>query len=344
MKKNSSIYDDEIDLTALFKIIWDGKLKILLIVIISFLLGIVYNSKVPSNYLISLNLKKAKFNEFIKLNNLKKLLISIELNQPIIQNQKVQLDQPNLLNQLKSNHTSQSYLVNFINEINDYEEFLLSLKNINKIEVQEIELSNYAKLLEIVAPKKNEENYTINFKWDDPEEAKMILQNTLNLASKNLKKLTEQELLMSLEFKKKLFFNRDRAILDYLNEQSALAKELNITNNQINNLNFQSILNLNINSPDIAYYLRGYKAIDKEIELIKSRNYQNFKFIKQEIDSFIMENIKWSDYNIYLVNTKLLKNTKLILLASILLGLSFGLFYVLISNAIQSQTFSKKNR
>ena len=60
MKKNSSIYDDEIDLTALFKIIWDGKLKILLIVIISFLLGIVYDSKVPRNYLISLNLKKAK--------------------------------------------------------------------------------------------------------------------------------------------------------------------------------------------------------------------------------------------------------------------------------------------
>ena len=40
---------------------------------------------------------------------------------------------------------------------------------------------------------------------------------------------------------------------------------------------------------------------------------------------------------------KSLKNTKLILMISILLGLIVGIFYVLISNAFQSQTVSKKN-
>ena len=52
MKKNSILYEDEIDLIALFKIIWDGKIKILLITIISFLVGFAYNSQIPRNYLI----------------------------------------------------------------------------------------------------------------------------------------------------------------------------------------------------------------------------------------------------------------------------------------------------
>ena len=51
MKKNSPLYDDEIDLIALFKIIWDSKIRILLISIISFLVGLGYNSQTPINYL-----------------------------------------------------------------------------------------------------------------------------------------------------------------------------------------------------------------------------------------------------------------------------------------------------
>ena len=34
---------------------------------------------------------------------------------------------------------------------------------------------------------------------------------------------------------------------------------------------------LSIKTADIAYYLRGYKAIDKEIELIESRDYHDLK-------------------------------------------------------------------
>ena len=35
--------------------------------------------------------------------------------------------------------------------------------------MQEKALFKYAKLLVIDAPKKNEENYTINFNWHDPD-------------------------------------------------------------------------------------------------------------------------------------------------------------------------------
>ena len=331
MKKNSLLYDDEIDLIALFKIIWNGKIKILLITIISFLVGLGYNSQIPRNYLNSLTINPTDNTEFVKFDYVQKLIKSNQINQ-----------------------SNKSNLTKFVNELEDYEEFLLSIKNTKKIqenisklniEDQEIELFKYAKLLEIVKPKKKEKNYTIDFKWHDPDEAKKILQDVLNLTSKNLKRSIDIELSKRLEYEKKLLLQDEMLRLDYLNEQSAIAKELNIIDNQIDNVNLsQSSVSLNINTADIAYYLRGYKAIDKEIELIQNREHQNLKFIQQEINYFKNTEIEFAKYNIYLTNIKSLKNTKSILTISILLGLIVGIFYVLISNALQSQTVSKKTK
>ena len=318
MKKNSPLYDDEIDLIALFKIIWDGKIKILLITLISFFAGLGYNSQIPINYLNSLTINPSNDIELIKIANIQKLV--------------------------QSNQSNQSSLVRFMNELEDYDEFLLIVQNTKKI--QEIELFKYAKLLEIVKPKKNEENYTIDFKWHDPDEAKKILQETLNLTSKNLKRSIALELSQLLEFEKKLLINEDVERLDYLKEQSAIAKELNIIDNQINDANLsQSSVSLNINTADtadIAYYLRGYKAIDKEIELIQNRDHQSLKLVEQEINDFKDKEIEFVKYNVYLMDHNSLKNTKLILMISILLGLIVGMFYVLISNAFKPKKISKK--
>jgi len=331
MKKNSPLYDDEIDLIALFKIIWDGKIKILLITITSFFVGFVYNSQIPVNYTNSLTIKHSRPIEYLKLDNINELLKSNHSNQ--------------------SNQSNQSYLNIFINELDDYEEFFLNIQNTKKIqehfskiniEDQEKELFKYAKSLEIVSPKKNEKNYIINLKWHNSEEAQKILQDTLNLALKSLKERIDLEFEELLKFEKKLTLNADRIRLDYLKEQSEIAKELNIIDNQIDNVNLtQSSVSLNINTADIAYYLRGYKAIDKEIELIQNRDYQNLKLLEQEVNSLKAQNIQLADYNVYLMDVKLLKDTKLILVISILLGLIVGIFYVLISNAFQPKKGSK---
>ena len=97
-----------------------------------------------------------------------------------------------------------------------------------------------------------------------------------------------------------------------------------------------------INTADIAYYLRGYKAIDKEIELIENRDYQNLIFIEQELKNFKNTEIEFVNYNIYLMESKLLNKTKSIFVTSILLGLIVGIFYVIVSNAFQSKKVSKK--
>jgi LPS O-antigen subunit length determinant protein (WzzB/FepE family) len=157
----------------------------------------------------------------------------------------------------------------------------------------------------------------------------------------NMIKSIAEQLKQTLEFEKKMIFQNDRIKLDYLSEQSSIAKELDISDNQVDGANlYQSNLSLNINSnniTDTAYYLRGYKAIDKEIELIQNRDYQSLKLIEQEINEFKNSDTNFVDYNVYLIETKSLKNTKLILMISIILGLIIGVFYVLISNAFKSQ-------
>ena len=296
MKKNSPIYDDEIDLIALFKIIWDGKIKILLITIISFLVGLGYNSQIPRNYLNLLTIYPSKTSEFIKFDNIQNLL--------------------------KSNQSNHLFLDKFINELADNEEFLKSFKNTKKI--QEIELFKYAKLLEIDQQKKLK-NYKINFKWHNIDEAKDILQDTINLTLINLEKSIYEELDLALE---EIYdFNQ----LNYLKQQRQIAKELNISD-------------IPYGYTGEPFYLRGYVAIDKEIQVFKNSLDEEIKLLKTEINSLKKENIKWIKYDINLIEKKSLKNTNLILMLSILLGLIGGVFFVLISNAFKSHTASRKTR
>jgi LPS O-antigen subunit length determinant protein (WzzB/FepE family) len=339
MKKKSLIVDeDEIHLIDLLQIIWENKIKIFMITIISSLIGCGYYYQLPKDYLNSLNINKIDNYEIFDLRSVTKMISSSRHSKITQEN--------------NDNYTSQKLLVRFIDELEDYEEFFINLKNTKKIkknienlsiEDQEIKLFKYANLLEIVRPTKNEDKYLINFKWDDSDEARKILQDTLSLTHKNLQELIYENLKQTSEIEKKLIFSNDKERLTYLKEQSSIAKELGILDNQVDNVNLsQSNISFNINSADVAYYLRGYKAIDKEIELIKNRDYQKFKLIEQEINTLKKKNSKLVNYNVYSMNIKNLKNIKLVLMISILLGLVIGVFYVFIFNAFQSINTSKK--
>lgn len=348
MKKNFTINNDEIDLIATFKIIWDGKKKIFLITITSFLITLGYLSQIPRDYLNTLEINPSSDHELKQYKIIRKLLDLDQSNQ---------INQFNLLNKDKfMNELVEKFVFEleyeFITELKDYDEFLFILKSnkkvqeyISKIKIddQEIKLFNYAKLLEVDRLKKK--NYIINFKWHDPKEAIKILQDTLNLTSNNLKKDIIDELKQELEFKKKSLISKDAERLDFLKEQSIIAKELRITDNQIDNLNLsQSSVHLNINTTDVAYYLRGYRAIDKEIDLIQNREYQSLKFIEQAINDFNDLEVNFVDYNVFLMKTKSLKETKLILVISVLVGLIIGVCSLLIINTVKFHNISKKTR
>ena len=310
MKKNLRLYTDQIDLMVLLKIILNAKKKILLITIISFLIGIGYSYQKSSDYLISLTISKNDKSKLRKINYIERLI-----NQ-------------------NNNITNKIILDKFIYELEDYKEFLFHLRNTKKIkekilelplEKQENELYKYRKLLDI----DKKPDLTLKFKWDNIDEAKYILQNTVNHTLNNLKKLIYEDLYLLLEHKKKQSLAKDLKRIEFLKEQSWIAKELNISDYQIGNQN-------------TPYYFVGYKAIDKEIELIENRSYERFDRLKQQINSMEKESVDWIYYDVQSANTKFLKNTRLIILTSILLGLIFGAFYAVFSDILKSKTIFKK--
>ena len=161
MNKSTPLNNNEIDVIALFRIIWNGKIKILLITIISLIVGFGYNSQLPNNFLISLSINTSNDYQIQRIENIENLIKLNQLdqlNEPIQSNK---LDNPNLLT-----------LEKFIFELKDYEEFLLNLKKTKKIQEsisklkikdQEKKLFGYAKLLKIKEPEKKRKKLYYKF-------------------------------------------------------------------------------------------------------------------------------------------------------------------------------------
>ena len=333
MKKDSSLYNDELDLIELLRTILNSKIKILTITVITILIAYGYNSRIPESFTSSLIIKPKKNSEFLLLESLYKNLNA---------NKTIPID--------KTSKTKQTIplekiiLDDFIYELMDYEELILILKDNQQIEEitsklsedkQKKKLFNYAKSLTI--DDKDFPNYHLKFNWNNLEEAKNILEQTINLTLINFEKSLYKELIERLNIEKNTALNNDLDRTNYLIEQSAIARELGITNNQVDSINLSMTRGsrLKVNTDDVAYYLRGYIAIEKEIELIKKRKYVNFIDIKKQIDFLKEKNINWIDYNIYLIEVKSNKKTTFTLLISIIIGITLGVFYALISNAFQ---------
>ena len=151
-----------------------------------------------------------------------------------------------------------------------------------------------------------------------------------------------------LQLKKSLVINKDLERIAYLREQSSIAKELGIENNQVETINDavdnSFLLNINTNNENAAYYLRGYKAINKEIQLIKIRKYTEIAKLETKLKSLKKNDTKWISYNPILANTLKIpgNSTKKYVIIFVVLGLIIGVFYAHISYALQSRKTIKK--
>lgn len=345
MSKNPIFYNDELNLITLIKIIWINKIKIIFITMISVIIGIGYNYQLPNTYINTIEIKSNKQDEFIKLSAINDLL-----NLTSFDNQ----------NSKNSDFIMHEFIFNkFINELEDYVEYISVIKKIEEVKKkisklekkdQQKELFKYASLLQIEAKKdkkKKDEIIIIKLKWNNPKDSIIILENTLNLTLNNLNKSIFKFLEEKLTLTKKIILINDLKRIDFLNEQRIIAKKLNIDDNETENISIPNYseknINLNFNA-NTSYYLRGYLAIDEEIKLIKSRKYQNLKFIEQELNQEKNKNFKWVNYNLYTIKSEQVKKTKLILIMSIILGLSIGILYVIISNSFQAAIIPKKRK
>ena len=125
MENKSLLHNDEIDLVSLIKTIYNEKIKVIIITIISLFIGIGYNSQLsPSSHLHSLTIKTSDNSEFARLNSVTYYFQSIK---------NLNFNKSFGLKKENQKEYNQMIADRFASEIKDYEEFTLSIKETSKL-------------------------------------------------------------------------------------------------------------------------------------------------------------------------------------------------------------------
>ena len=325
MNKKSNKNIIEFDLNKLFNFFWDGKIIILLTILISIMIGIGvnYNTQLPVSYNISLDVKPSKKLEFIKFVPINKYLTEIDHASFYGRFESEFLDYEELISILKKN----AYVKERLSQA--------PIKNNQKILYAIAKKFTYeAEITEVYENTKNDYN-SLKFEWHDIDEATQMLIEVMDLTIENVKKSFFDEWDFLYQLRKDEILAGDSKRITFLKEQSAIAKELNLTDNAASIFNLsESSVSFNNNFSSFAYYLRGYKAIEKEISLIANREYRELSNLEKEIDNLKNSDINWIDYNLFLLDVETInssKNNNLFTMA--ILGLIIGVLFVFISNA-----------
>ena len=385
MKKR--IETDEIDLIEVIINIWNNKLKIAAITIIFMVLSAALHFIIKP----PLKAKTEILTITIFENNLYSAYNSLVAPQ-------AESDEEKIIAQKRLNKIDKNYLLNlFLEELQTKEIVIEAIKKFKLINQSKFddedkylkEVEKYALTLDLLRPINTDGsqrgetrlNWTIEFEINDQEKWENALSFIDNEINKNIQnylainfsttlnnlKLLDQfkieDLNQKIEFAKNDYDIETSNRLAFLNEQASIARELNIKNNtlEVENFNTSSggvISNLQTAKP---YYMRGYSMIEKEIELIESRNNKD-AFTKNLLDlekqrrnllenkslvrieqlfnsTPIMNSNNFNAAEIVYKDTEYEASFSLIkaVLLSGIFGIIFGMFYVLISNAIQQR-------
>lgn len=373
IQNQQMFYDDEINLAELFKTLWDGKWKILLTALLFMLSTFIFIkiSKQPFEATTSIKpLNSTDMREYQSSNdfgffevdsNLLLRLFIEKITDKKILKEVVQSNQLIDKNEYKDAELYEKAVNDFIQSIK-----IIEPSNINGKTKGEIQ-----------------KYWTINAEYWDEDKWRNLLEDTyknINLDIKNeiqlrfdkkieiVKKSNEFKIRdLDMEIKNKLN-DYDRIVKErvaFLNEQGVIARKLGITKNTIETQSFssQNAFITNIKS-DFPFYLRGYEAIEQEIELIQNRKdktefiaglmeLENKKrdilqdlTIERAINLFKTTPIQSSSFNAvktfsYETNFKFKYKVPLMLFISLIIGVIFGIFYVLIANSIRKNELEK---
>ena len=293
------IYDDEIDLMQIVLTLWDGKWKIIGIVIVSLLGTFGYQFTQPQS-------------TFDATTDIK----------PITS---VEAERYRISNAVGFFEVSPSTLLNlYIDQLEEgilFEEAIrkYDLLDVTKYEDDEafneavIALASSIEILPTInydrVADKNKWDvadgtergdirryWTISFKHNDYEKWKKAISSVDSLVTQSVKSILQQRFQTSLSVARQkrdfdiedLYLQIDNARADYLRsmkdklafliEQNEIAKKLDIARSTIETQQFKMLSQVqtqhstitNVNS-DIPYYFRGYEPISKEIEFIQAR-------------------------------------------------------------------------
>jgi len=375
MTENHDKPENEIDLFEILKILWAGKRKIIVVTFLASLVGIflIYNES--DSFKVSIPLKSNKASADIKYTSLNDILKENGLDF-----------------QINSKITFKLFEL----EMTDYDEIKNILRNNEfiKHQIKDLDEANVEKVLDgytmmFELTKVSNKNVlgdqihrSFSFQWHDSDEGKSILEYTLLLTLENVKKTLinevskladslnnkDQRRLDKLNIELSLIQQNETERLEkrilYLLEQSEIAKTLGIETNSLNanalSQSQKNSLSYNNNFDTAPFFLRGYKAINKEIELIRSRSKEdqmlmangylevkkNIGLIKNNPASLhLLDDLKSIEnssstnlinYNLGLINSVAQKNSLSTLIISILIGGIISAIYVLVSYAVRN--------
>lgn len=396
--------NDEIDISLIFKTLWNGKLKIISFIFIFISISFIYTLYTPNNFIATTLLQKSKQNFYFKYKYLNDILTQENVldsayfrnvdTSEYFRNSNSKEDPIKTLGYFRIDN---SHIFDmFVNEFNDYEEMITILsknnyikdkiKNLSTVDKRKT-LISFAKKFTIIKPTNKKDDWKLSFTWHDINEGTSLFDSALRLTLINVQKsllIEIDNLAKSIDLENQLETNSlniklqsirivnklsNARKISILMEQSKIAKELGINDNQLSKIN---ILQLDMNKELVnqkytnnnfgnTYFLRGYKAIDKEIELLKSRSdlnkdlmtsgyietkqrlteIQNDNRSKALRDAKVIienENInKWLNFNLELAETKNFKKSSLYILISIIIGALLGSLYVVITDNLRQR-------
>lgn len=368
MENTKLQFDDEIDLLELFKTLWDGKWKIIGAVTLSLLsVFAIQSSPLRPSFKAVTEIKPVTSDVADRYRQMNALGF-FEVKPHMLLNLYIeQLEELTLFQDAITEH-------NLLDK-NDFDDEQ-SFKEATVL------LSSSVKLLPPTEDSKkrgvDRRYWTLEFEYNDEEKWKKVLSSVSSLANESVRKILEQRFRTSLDVAKQkrdfeledleiqitnAMTDYDRIVSDrlaYLSEQASIARKLGVAKNTIEAQTFSTSNGMVANfKTDTPFYLRGYEAIEKEIELIKSRS-QKEAFIKglleleqkkrsleQDMtleraqDLFNSTPIIDADEFVavsFLAEATEFKTRNMMMLAlAIVIGGIFGVFLVLISSAIRKR-------
>ena len=379
---------DEVDLIKIFISIWQNRFHIILITIFTLSLGLGYYFLNKQTFVATTKIEKISIFEEDLYHNYNSLINNIKSKIDFSKNFK---------------EINKEYLYSlFIEKINNREALGFALDKYKILDKQKfkneslyLEAIQRLSLQLVFIPPKNIDGkkgekiknfWEIQFKTVDKKKWEQVLEylnkeinneikkelvNQFNIqkqSSESIRNFEIENIDNQITNSKKKYELEKQLRLNFLKDQAAIARELEIKNSTLKVQNFDNGKSSIISSIQIdnnnQYYLNGYSMIEKEIELINIRLNENLitseliNLISDKSDILINNSIeiveklfldtpinKTKDFkaaSIIYNNTKFKSSKSLItiLALSVFIGLILGLFYALISESIRQY---KKN-
>ena len=364
-------YSDEVDLVELIQVVWDGKLVILTFVFVSLAAAFGFTTSRPApDFLAMSQIKPILTEEEEKYRRFNEVGIyqvdADELLALFIE----QLDSRQVFQQLLEKHR--------LLERNDFD----SDEDFNDA------LVAFASSINIAPPTDEDsqqigadaKHWTLSFEYNDRDKWLALLKDLSLETTDQVQRLVTTQFLNITEtvITKRAFEVEDlnvainNAFDDYeqevssrvafLKEQAAIARTLGVADNTIETQSFttQSGIVTNVTT-EVPFYLRGYKAIEKEVELLLSRDdYSPFidNLVELERQKRALEQDKtverakglfalspigseqgFSAVSFEAASTtfKTQKNPMLMVILATFIGGIIGIAYVLVFNAIKNR-------